>query len=105
MAKSTGNLVLVGDLLRGSSGAAVRLMLLDRAWSQPWDYTPNALEQAEALLEGLYVAAGTRNGSVAAVAAVRGALLNDLDVPGAVRLAVESGGDAARQVLRTLALQ
>ncbi|HEV7470493.1 MAG TPA: cysteine--tRNA ligase [Pseudonocardia sp.] len=105
MAKSTGNLVLGGDLLRESSGAAVRLMLLDRAWSRPWDYTPDALEQAEALLEQLYVAAGTRNGSVTAVAAVRGALLNDLDVPEAVRLAVESGGDAARQVLRTLALQ
>jgi cysteinyl-tRNA synthetase len=105
MAKSTGNLVLVGDLLRGSSGAAVRLMLLDRAWSQPWDYTPDALEHAEALLERLYVAAGTRGGSAAGVAAVRGALLNDLDVPEAVRLAVESGGDAARQVLRTLALQ
>jgi cysteinyl-tRNA synthetase len=33
------------------------------------------------------------------------ALLDDIDVPTAMRTAVESGGEAARQVIRTLALQ
>ena len=33
------------------------------------------------------------------------ALLNDLDVPTALAIAEESGGDAARLVLRTLALE
>ena len=36
---------------------------------------------------------------------VRAALLDDLDVPTALAVAVEAGGDAARQVIRTLALQ
>jgi hypothetical protein len=35
---------------------------------------------------------------------VRAALLDDLDVPKAVRIAIDAGGDAARQVMRTLAL-
>jgi cysteinyl-tRNA synthetase len=105
MAKSTGNLVLVGDLLRETSGAAVRLMLLDRTWSEPWDYRPGALDEAATLLEQIYVAAGTRGDRPAAVGEVRAALLADLDVPRALRVAVEEGGEAARQVLRTLALQ
>jgi cysteinyl-tRNA synthetase len=105
MAKSTGNLVLISDLLRGASGAAVRLMLLDRRWNEAWDYQPNALQDASRLLEDLYVAAGSHGTSAAAVTGVRAALLDDLDVPTAVRIAVEAGGDAARQVIRTLALQ
>jgi L-cysteine:1D-myo-inositol 2-amino-2-deoxy-alpha-D-glucopyranoside ligase len=105
MAKSTGNLVLVSDLLRTAPGAAVRLMLLDRRWNEAWDYQPNALGDAARLLEDLYVAGGTPGSSVAAVMAVRAALIDDVDVPTAVRIAVEAGGDAARQVIRTLALQ
>jgi L-cysteine:1D-myo-inositol 2-amino-2-deoxy-alpha-D-glucopyranoside ligase len=103
MAKSTGNLVLVGDLLRETSGAAVRLMLLDRAWSEPWEYRPEAVDEASSLLERLYVAAGRRGER--GVTEVRAALLDDLDVPRALRIAVDEGGDAARQALRTLALQ
>ncbi|WP_433284138.1 class I tRNA ligase family protein [Pseudonocardia sp. CA-142604] len=105
MAKSTGNLVMISDLLRDASGAAVRLMLLDRRWNEAWDYQPNALQDASRLLEDLYTAAGSRGTSAAAVTGVRAALLDDLDVPTAVRIAVEAGGDAARQVIRTLALQ
>jgi cysteinyl-tRNA synthetase len=105
MAKSTGNLVLVSDLLRDASGAAVRLMLLDRRWNEAWDYQPNALRDASLLLEDLYIAAGSRGASAAAVVGVRAALLDDLDVPTAVRIAVEEGGNAARQVIRALALQ
>jgi cysteinyl-tRNA synthetase len=104
MAKSTGNLVLVNDLLEGAPGAAVRLMLLDRRWNQAWEYRPGALQDATRLLEELYAAGGTRGTTEAAVAAVRTALLDDLDVSTAVRIAVEAGGDAARQLIRTLAL-
>ncbi len=104
MAKSTANLVLVSDLLHSASGAAIRLMLLDRQWNEAWEYRPDALGDASRLLEDLYTAAGTRSSSSTAVTGVRAALLDDLDVPTAVRIAVESGGDAARQVIRTLAL-
>ena len=104
MAKSTGNLVLVSDLLSSAPGAAVRLMLLDRRWDEAWDYRPETLRDASRLLDDLYEAGGTRGSSTAAVMAVRAALLDDLDVRTAVRIAVEAGGDAARQVIRTLAL-
>jgi L-cysteine:1D-myo-inositol 2-amino-2-deoxy-alpha-D-glucopyranoside ligase len=104
MAKSTGNLVLVSDLLHNAPGAGVRLMLLDRRWNETWDYEPNALRDAEQLLEDLYRASGSRGSSSTAVEAVRAALLDDLDVSSAVRIGVEAGGDAARQVIRTLAL-
>ncbi|MCM3845736.1 cysteine--tRNA ligase [Pseudonocardia sp. DR1-2] len=105
MAKSTGNLVLVQDLLAGTPGAAVRLFLLDRPWAQPWEYRSEDLALATGRLEELYVAAGRKPGSAAAVDAVRDALLDDLDVPRAVATALESGGEAARTVIRTLALQ
>jgi cysteinyl-tRNA synthetase len=104
MAKSTGNLVLVSDLLRGAPGAAVRLMLVDRRWDQAWEFLPGALADATRLLDELYAASGTRGGTDAAVARVRAALLDDLDVPTAVRTAIDAGGDAARWLTRTLAL-
>ncbi|MBC3194277.1 cysteine--tRNA ligase [Pseudonocardia sp. C8] len=105
MAKSTGNLVLVQDLLGSAPGAAVRLLLLDRPWSQPWEYRPEDVATAGGRLEELYVAAGRKPGSSAAVDAVRDALLTDLDVPTALATALEEGGDAARLAIGTLALQ
>ncbi|MBP2364548.1 cysteine--tRNA ligase [Pseudonocardia parietis] len=105
MAKSTGNLVLVQDLLGSVPGAALRLLLLDRPWSRPWEYRAEDLAVAGGRLEELYVAAGRKPGSPAAVDAVRDALLTDLDVPAALGTALEAGGDAARLVIRTLALQ
>lgn len=105
MAKSTGNLVLVQDLLRTTSGAALRMLLLNRPWSQPWEHRAEDVPLAAQRLEELYVAAGRKPGSPAAVGAVREALLADLDVPAALAVALEAGGDAARLVIRTLALQ
>ena len=39
MAKSSGNLVFVGDLLKEHSAAAIRMLILDRRWGQAWDFT------------------------------------------------------------------
>jgi len=103
MAKSSGNLVLVEDLLRDHSPGAVRLLLLDRPWGQPWSYEPGALEDAEATLEQLYAAAA-RPGMAPGAAAVPGALLDDLDVPRALAIALEDGGQAARTFIEILAL-
>ena len=105
MAKSTGNLVLVQDLVGASSGAALRMLLLDRSWAEPWEYRADDLAVASRRLEELYVAGGRKAGSTAAVTAVRDALLADLDVSSAVETALEAGGEAARLVIRTLALQ
>ncbi|HTP15111.1 MAG TPA: cysteine--tRNA ligase, partial [Streptosporangiaceae bacterium] len=46
MAKSTGNLVLVSDLLRDYPAAALRLLILDRRWDQDWEYHPARLAAA-----------------------------------------------------------
>jgi L-cysteine:1D-myo-inositol 2-amino-2-deoxy-alpha-D-glucopyranoside ligase len=104
MAKSTGNLVLVSNLLKEHRPAAVRLYILDRPWADPWEYHPEALAAADARLERIYSAAGRPGSSATAPDAVVDALLANLDVPAALAVAEEAGGDAARLLLRTLAL-
>ena len=103
MSKSAGNLVLVEDLLREHSPGAIRLLLLNRRWAQPWEFTPGALDEAEATLEQLYGAASTP-GMAPGAAAVPATLLDDLDVPRAVSIALEDGGQAARTLIEILAL-
>jgi L-cysteine:1D-myo-inositol 2-amino-2-deoxy-alpha-D-glucopyranoside ligase len=104
MAKSTGNLTLVADLLEHATPAAVRLMVLDRHWAQPWEFAPALLDGAAARLERLYAAAARPADSEPARTAVLDALLADLDVPRALAVAEEEGGAAARLLLRVLAL-
>ena len=107
MAKSTGNLVLVEDLVRRTSGAAVRLMLLDRPWREEWAYEPALLAEAAARLERLYAAAGRPADDVAAAEAqgrVLDLLLDDLAVPAALDLAEREGGAYARAALSLLRL-
>lgn len=104
MAKSTGNLALVGELLQDHSAAAVRLMLLNRRWSVAWDYSAAELSGSAALLEELYSAAGRPTGSPAPAEALIAALFDDLDVPGAVHIAQDAGGAVARQLLDVLRL-
>jgi cysteinyl-tRNA synthetase len=105
MAKSTGNLVLVSDVVAKFPAAALRLLLLDRPWAQDWDYDPAELDAAAARLERLYAAAA-RGGETDAGAAeaVSTALLDDLDVATALDVAEESGGEAARRTLSVLGL-
>jgi L-cysteine:1D-myo-inositol 2-amino-2-deoxy-alpha-D-glucopyranoside ligase len=103
MAKSTGNLVLVRDLVERHSAGAVRLLLLNRPWATAWDYEETDLVAAEQLLGELYAAAG-RTDSGDASDLVVAALLDDLDVPSAVGVALEHGGKAARLLVRVLGL-
>lgn len=104
VAKSTGNLVFVMDLLQRWAPQAVRLHLLDRPWSQSWDFDEADLAGAAAKLETLWSATSTPGGSDAAVTAACTALLDDLDVPTALDIALEEGGEAARTVAKILAL-
>jgi cysteinyl-tRNA synthetase len=103
MAKSTRNLVLVDDLLREHTGAAIRLLCLSRPWAQAWFYSADDLAGAAALLEDLYTAAAKPGGDTG-VAALPAALLDDLDVPRALAIALEDGGQAARTLIEILAL-
>jgi cysteinyl-tRNA synthetase len=100
MAKSVGNLVLVGDLLASYPAAAIRLLILDRRWGQDWDYDRAGLEAAANRLERLHAAAGRADRGPgqnnAAAVAVRAALADDLDVPTALGIAEAEGGSAAR---------
>lgn len=104
MSKSLGNLVLVSDLLGDYPAAAVRLMVVDRPWAQDWDYEPELAAAAAARLEELYSAAGRPGGAAPAAEAAREALLDDLDVPTALEIALAEGGPAARLVVDTLGL-
>lgn len=94
MAKSTGNLVLVSDLLNEVPAEVVRFLLLNRSWSQQWTYNAQLLTTAQSELEGLHQAAG-RAGSDGEDE-VMAALINDLDVPRAFEIALDRGGRAAR---------
>lgn len=104
MAKSTGNLTLVADLLREHAPAAVRLLILDRPWYTPWEYRPSDLPVAAATLDGLYAAAARPGSSPDATEAVCSALLDNLDVPRALELARHAGGETARFLMRVLSL-
>lgn len=110
MAKSTGNLVLVDDLLREHSAAAIRLMCLNRPRGQAWDYTEQQLDSTAATLRELYAAAGTSGPSTAAESvaghdtALADALLTELDIPAAVEIALAEGGATARTLITVLGL-
>ena len=105
MAKSAGNLVLVGDVVEGYPPPVLRLLLIDRPWAQPWDFEPDALDRAAARLERLYAAAARGpDGSPSATGAVTTALSANLDVPAALAVAETDGGAAARLALSVLGL-
>ena len=104
MAKSTGNLTLVSDLLQEHSGPALRVLLLDRPAQESWEFRPELLADAHARLDALFSAAGRPGSSAAAEDAVTDRLLDDLDVHGALDIAVTEGGDVARSLVRVLSL-
>ena len=108
MAKSTGNLVLVADLLTRYSGPAIRLGLLHRRWSEPWECSEDVFADATRLLDELHAAAGQSAGTGGDEAARREVvrlLADDLDVPAAVSFALHEGPGAARSLLALLKLR
>ena len=104
MAKSVGNLVFAKDLIAEAGAGAVRTMLLDRRYDAAWDYTPSLLAAARQRNDALYRAAGTAGTDEKAWEAVLAALAADLDVPGALDIAIEAGGQVARDLTTVLAL-
>ena len=104
MAKSTGNLVLVDDLLKDYPAAAIRLMCLNRPWWEPWSFSRDILDESVATLDDLYSAAARPDAAMAGSAAVPARLLEDLDVPTALAMALEDGGQSARTLIDILAL-
>ena len=103
MAKSTGNLVLVDDLLRSHPAAAVRLMCLNRPREQAWSFHPALLDDAADVCEQLYAAAAKASSDTVSDELVD-ALLTGLDVESAVQIALGAGGASARALVGVLAL-
>lgn len=104
MAKSTGNLVLVNDILQIHRASALRWLIVNRAWADSWEYSAALLDEAEHDVDALFAAAGRPMASQGATDAINAALLNDLDVPTAAGIALEAGGDAARTLLAVLGI-
>jgi cysteinyl-tRNA synthetase len=100
MAKSTGNLVLVKELLASYPAAAIRMLILDRKWDADWDYEQADLDRAAARVEHVAVAANrpAHGSGDAAQAAIAAALARDLDVPAALDIAEDAGGKPAAEL-------
>lgn len=104
VAKSTGNLVFVMDLLENWHPEAIRLLILDRDWQQSWDFTESGLEDAAARLERIWSAAARPGHDEAASDAALRALVEGLDVGTALDVAEEAGGATTRLVGQLLGL-
>lgn len=104
VAKSTGNLVFVDDLLQRWSAEVLRLHLLDRPWSQPWEFSEADLSSTAARSEALWSAAGLARDDEAATQRALDALAADLDVPTALAVAEEAGGATLRTVGKVLGI-
>jgi cysteinyl-tRNA synthetase len=106
MAKSTGNLVFVDDVLQDATPAALRLLICQRRWWDSWEFDPADLPAAEARVIALRHAAARASGhDDQARAAVVTALADDLDVPLALALAEDTGGAAAELLVDVLGLR
>src|SRR5437870_12304186 len=80
MSKALRNLVLIRDLLARYDADSIRVLLLRHHYREPWEYTPDQLDDAAAWTARLRAAVGRmRNGTGDSVLAVRAALENDLD--------------------------
>ncbi len=108
MSKSLRNLVLIRDLLPRYDADSIRVLLLRHHYREPWEYTPDQLDDAAAWTARLRAAAArTHHGLGDSALAVRAALEDDLDTPGALRLleeAVDSGDRGWRAAADLLGL-
>jgi cysteinyl-tRNA synthetase len=104
MAKSSGNLVFVHDLLERFGPAPLRLLLLNRRWEDPWEFDEAGLEQASNELEGLFGMSAAQSRSASAGAEVVAALVDDLDVPRALAVAKDAAGEPLRDLMGFLGL-
>ena len=105
MAKSAGNLVYVHDVLDGFPPGALRLLILSRPWSEPWEFTESALDAAAGDLEDLWRFGAASGDADVAEHEVALALLEGLDVPRALDIAKSAGGQVLRDVVTLLGLR
>ena len=104
MAKSAGNLVYVQDVLDRFPPGALRLLILSRHWSEPWEFDEAGLEGAASELENLWRYGAASSNRDVAEHGVALALLDDLDIRRALALAKEAGGQVLRDLIALLGL-
>ena len=104
MAKSAGNLVRVHDVLDRFAPGALRLLILSRPWAEPWEFDEAGLERAARELENLWRYGGGLGERDVAEHEVAAALLDDLDVPKALAIAKQAGGQVLRDLVALLGL-
>ena len=105
MAKSTGNLVFVHDLLERWPAAAIRYLILSRPWHESWGFDESELDRAELELEELRGLESKPGASSAAFEEVQRAMFENLDLPRALAVAKEAHGRVLRDLTRLLGLQ
>jgi len=104
MAKSAGNLVFVHDLLDRWPPEAIRLLILQRRWDEPWEFREDDLDAAADRVDRLHQLVHHGGAAPAPVDAVVAPLLDGLDVPSALAVAEASGGEAAGALCELLGL-
>ena len=102
MSKSAGNLVYVHDVLDRFPPGALRLLILSRRWSDPWEFDETGLEHAAGELESLRGSGAATGDRELAEHQVASALLDDLDIPRALAVAKEAGGPVLRDLIAVL---
>ena len=105
MAKSTGNLVFVHDLLERWSAAAIRFIILSRPWHESWEFDESELDHAEQEIEELRVLETKPSKSSAAASEVQRALFHNLELPRALAIAKEAHGESLHALMNLLGLQ
>jgi cysteinyl-tRNA synthetase len=105
MAKSTGNLVYVHDVLDEFPPGALRLLILSRPWSAPWEFSESELDRTAGELENLWRFGAASGDAEVAEHEVALALLDDLDVRGALEIAKSAGGQVLRDLVTLLGLR
>ena len=104
MAKSAGNLVLVGDVLRSTGRPRCDCCCSTGGGTSRWDYSPTSCSSGRgARGRALRRGRAARTAAAGAEGEVQRALLDDLDVPRALAAALGRGG-AARSAVRLLGL-
>jgi L-cysteine:1D-myo-inositol 2-amino-2-deoxy-alpha-D-glucopyranoside ligase len=96
MSKSLGNLVFVSDLLKTYDPRAIRLACVSHHYRDSWEYTDDLMPAAADRLDQWLQAADSASAGPEVLEAVRTALDDDLDSPGAVAAidaAVARGSD------------
>ena len=105
MAKSTGNLAFVHDLLDRFPAGAIRLLILSRRFDEPWDFDEEGLDAAAGELETLQRLTGKAARSEVALDEIGRALQADLDVVRALEIGKEEGGTTLSQLVGLLGLR